>query len=193
MLCDNCGKKEANVRYWENINGKKRELNLCDECSKKLGIGQIDFSMPIGISSFLGGFMEDFQTKEFMPMLNELKTLKCNSCGYTFDDIINTGRLGCKNCYDIFQDRLDPIIKKIQGDNRHVGRIGKIIDSKIDNINDNKEESMKKDIKNGGNSKEDNKELSKIEKLQEELKKAIAEEKYEEAAKIRDEIKKLES
>jgi protein arginine kinase activator len=193
MLCDNCGKKEANVRYWENINGKKRELNLCDECSKKLGIGQIDFSMPIGISSFLGGFMEDFQTKEFMPMLNELKTLKCNSCGYTFDDIINTGRLGCKNCYDIFQDRLDPIIKKIQGDNRHVGRIGKIIDSKIDNINDDKEESMKKDIKNGGNSKEDNKELSKIEKLQEELKKAIAEEKYEEAAKIRDEIKKLES
>lgn len=193
MLCDNCGKKEANVRYWENINGKKRELNLCDECSKKLGIGQIDFSMPIGISSFLGGFMEDFQTKEFMPMLNELKILKCNSCGYTFDDIINTGRLGCKNCYDIFQDRLDPIIKKIQGDNRHVGRIGKIIDSKIDNINDDKEESMKKDIKNGGNSKEDNKELSKIEKLQEELKKAIAEEKYEEAAKIRDEIKKLES
>lgn len=193
MLCDNCGKKEANVRYWENINGKKRELNLCDECSKKLGIGQIDFSMPIGISSFLGGFMEDFQTKEFMPMLNELKTLKCNSCGYTFDDIINTGRLGCKNCYDIFQDKLDPIIKKIQGDNRHVGRIGKIIDSKIDNINDDKEESMKKDIKNGGNSKEDNKELSKIEKLQEELKKAIAEEKYEEAAKIRDEIKKLES
>lgn len=193
MLCDNCRKKEANVRYWENINGKKRELNLCDECSKKLGIGQIDFSMPIGISSFLGGFMEDFQTKEFMPMLNELKTLKCNSCGYTFDDIINTGRLGCKNCYDIFQDRLDPIIKKIQGDNRHVGRIGKIIDSKIDNINDDKEESMKKDIKNGGNSKEDNKELSKIEKLQEELKKAIAEEKYEEAAKIRDEIKKLES
>ena len=156
MLCDNCGKKEANVRYWENINGKKRELNLCDECSKKLGIGQIDFSMPIGISSFLGGFMEDFQTKEFMPMLNELKTLKCNSCGYTFDDIINTGRLGCKNCYDIFQDKLDPIIKKIQGDNRHVGRIGKIIDSKIDNINDDKEESMKKDIKNGGNSKEDN-------------------------------------
>lgn len=193
MLCDNCGKKEANVRYWENINGKKRELNLCDECSKKLGIGQIDFSMPIGISSFLGGFMEDFQTKEFMPMLNELKTLKCNSCGYTFDDIINTGRLGCKDCYDIFQDRLDPIIKKIQGDNRHVGRIGKIIDSKIDNINDDKEESMKKDIKNGGNSKEDNKELSKIEKLQEKLKKAIAEEKYEEAAKIRDEIKKLES
>ena len=28
MLCDNCGKKEANVRYTENINGKVRELKL---------------------------------------------------------------------------------------------------------------------------------------------------------------------
>ena len=26
MLCDNCGKREANVRYSENINGKTKEL-----------------------------------------------------------------------------------------------------------------------------------------------------------------------
>ena len=37
-----------------------------------------------------------------------------------------------------------------------------------------------------------NKDVSKVEKLQNDLKKAIKEEKYEEAAKIRDEIKKLE-
>ena len=30
MLCDNCGKKEANVKYSENINGVKREFNLCE-------------------------------------------------------------------------------------------------------------------------------------------------------------------
>ena len=35
MLCDNCGKREANVRYSENINGRRKELNLCEECSKK--------------------------------------------------------------------------------------------------------------------------------------------------------------
>ena len=39
---------------------------------------------------------------------------------------------------------------------------------------------------------ENNKDVSKVEKLQNDLKKAIKEEKYEEAAKIRDEIKKLE-
>ena len=28
MLCDNCGKREANVRYSESINGMKKEMNL---------------------------------------------------------------------------------------------------------------------------------------------------------------------
>lgn len=184
MLCENCGKREANVRYSENINGKKKELNLCEECSKKLGIGEMDFSMPIDFSNFLGGFMEDLATPEFMPMLNTLKGTKCNSCGSTFDDIINTGMLGCQDCYDFFEDRLDPIIRRLQGSNRHVGRIGKIIDSKID-VKNKKESDAQSD--------KEKVETNKIEKLKEQLKKAISEEKYEEAAKIRDEIKSLES
>lgn len=181
MLCENCGKRQANVRYSENINGIKRELNLCEECSKKLGIGHMDFSMPIDFSSFFGEFMEDFATPEFMPLLNEIKTLKCDQCGYTFDDIANTGKLGCGNCYDVFEERLDPIIKKIQGSNQHIGRVGKIIDNKID----------KKIEKKAEDKKEKTSENVEINKLQEELKKAIKEERYEDAAKIRDEIKEI--
>ena len=183
MMCDNCGKRNANVRYSENINGRKKELNLCEECSNKLGIGQMDFSMPIDFSSFFGGFMDDFTTTAFMPMINEIKALKCNSCGYTFDDISNTGKLGCKDCYDVFEDRIDSIIKRIQGANHHVGRIGKAIDKKIENkINNNKETEEKKEEKSE----------SKLEQLQKELKQAIMDERYEDAARIRDEIKKLE-
>lgn len=183
MLCDNCGKREANVKYSENINGRKKEMNLCEECSKKLGIGQMDFSMPIDFSSFFGSFMDEFTTPEFMPILQELKTLRCDSCGYTFDTIANTGRLGCKDCYDVFEDRLNPIIRKVQGADHHIGRMGKIIDQKIENKN----QPQKRNQKNS-----DKKEGSQIEKLKEDLKVAIQEERYEEAAKIRDEIKKLE-
>ena len=43
---------------------------------------------------------------------------------------MNTGMLGCQDCYNTFDDELDSIIKKLQGSNRHVGRIGKIIDKK---------------------------------------------------------------
>ncbi len=181
MLCDNCGKREANVRYSENINGRKKELHLCEECSKKLGIENMDFNMPIDFSSFFGGLLEDFGTNDFMPLFNEVKQLKCDNCGYTFEDIVNTGKLGCENCYSVFEDRLDPIIKKIQGSNKHLGRTGKIIDSKISEKINNKDSKT-----------ENNKDVSKVEKLQNDLKKAIKEEKYEEAAKIRDEIKKLE-
>ena len=181
MLCDNCGKREANVRYSENINGRKKELHLCEECSKKLGIENMDFNMPIDFSSFFGGLLEDFGTNDFMPLFNEVKQLKCDNCGYTFEDIVNTGKLGCENCYSVFEDRLDPIIKKIQGSNKHVGRTGKIIDSKISEKINNKDSKT-----------ENNKDVSKVEKLQNDLKKAIKEEKYEEAAKIRDDIKKIE-
>ena len=187
MLCDNCGKKSANVRYSENINGRKRELNLCEECSKKLGIGQMDFNMPIDFSSFFGGVLEDFATPEFIPMLKELKTLRCDRCGYTFEDIANTGRLGCEDCYEVFEDRLNPIIKRIQGADHHVGRIGKIIDNKIDSKMESKNEQKDK-----REEKITKSEVSEIEKLQKDLKLAIQEERYEDAAKIRDDIKKLE-
>ncbi len=188
MLCENCGKREANVRYEENINGQIKKMNLCEECSRELGIGNMDFNMPINFSNFLGGFLQDFENTSFMPLLTELKSLKCNTCGYTFDDIVKTGKLGCMECYDVFGDKLDPIIKRVQGENRHIGRLGKVIDKKIDeklSIENEKEQGEK--IENKNNSKG-----SKIEQLKEKLKQLIQDEKYEEAAKIRDEIKKLE-
>ena len=195
MKCDNCGKREANVRYSENINGKTKELNLCEECSQKLGITNMDFNMPIDFSSFFGEFMEDFATPEFMPVFNEVRHLKCNNCGYTFEDIANTGKLGCENCYDVFEEKLDPIIRKIQGANHHVRRIGKMIDKKIDNKIDkklNESQETKTDFSNKKESNKEDENKTKIEKLQIELKQAIKEERYEDAAKIRDEIKKLE-
>lgn len=182
MLCENCGKREANVRYSENINGVKKEMNLCEECSKRLGVtDQMNFRMPsLDFSNFFGSFLEDFASMpDFMPLLDQVKDVKCESCGYTFNDIVNSGRYGCANCYDVFEDRMDPILKKLQGANRHTGRLGKISDNniKFDKVSDKSDEITKVNDEKG--------------KLEEELKKAIKEERYEEAAKLRDEIKKM--
>lgn len=185
MLCENCGKRDANVRYSENINGVKKEMYLCEECSKKLGItNSMNFEMPtLDFSDFFGSFLEDFtSTPEFMPLFTQVKDIKCESCGSTFNDIINSGRFGCPNCYDVFGDKMDPILKKLQGANRHVGRLGKLSNN---NVKFESKENDKK-VKQDENSKE-----SKLEELQLDLKKAIKEERYEEAAKLRDEIKKM--
>ena len=182
MLCDNCKKKPANVKYSENINGVRRELNLCEDCSRKLGLSKMKLDMTIGFSSFLGDFIEDFESTDFMPMFSEIKSLKCDNCGYSFEDIANTGKVGCAHCYDIFESRLDPIIKQIQSSNLHVGRLGKSVDQNIE-----KRQSKKAQINNKEKSIEE-----KIEEKKQQLKQVVKEEKYEEAAKIRDEIKKLE-
>lgn len=178
MLCDNCGKNEATFIYSENINGVKKEMHLCEKCSKELGVDKMNFNLPIDFSSFFGDMLEEFQTSEFMPLYNNVKELKCKNCGYTFDDIINKGHFGCANCYDTFQSEIDPIIRKIQGANKHVGRIGKISENKVEESHLETKSS---------------KEVNKIDVLKQKLKDAIKQENYEEAAKIRDEIKKAET
>ena len=128
-------------------------------------------------------FLEDFSSPEFMPLLQGVKELKCNGCGNTFEDIINTGKFGCENCYSTFEDRIDPILKRIHGSNRHIGRIGKITDQNIMNElkNNNDKKVKKEEVKK-----------DKLEELKDNLKEAIKEERYEDAAKLRDEIKKME-
>ena len=183
MLCQNCGKNEANVRYTQIVNGNKKEMVLCEECAEKMGISNFKVSMPISFSNFLGDFFDDYD-EQLLPSFMKEKNNECNNCGELYDDFIKTGLLGCSDCYDIFSDRLDSVLKNIQGNTRHVGRKPLNIDSKMNNTGENKVVNKK------GTSKEE-KESDKLEKLQADLKNAIKEERYEDAAEIRDEIKKL--
>ncbi|MBR6033149.1 MAG: UvrB/UvrC motif-containing protein [Clostridia bacterium] len=179
MKCENCGNNEANVRYTQIVNGAKKEMHLCEECARELGITNMNFNfdMPFGFSNFFGEFLNDYNDG-FMPTLALPKTMTCDNCGLTFDDFVENGKFGCAHCYDTFENRLDPIFKRLHGGNRYIGRKAK-------------KANPENDVEHN-EAKEENKEESKLEALKQELKKKIKEEKYEEAAKIRDEIKKLE-
>ncbi len=177
MMCQNCGKNEVTFKFTQVINGVKKEMNLCDKCARELGLKDMNFSMPISFSSFLGDFFNDY-TDNLLPSFMGTQTVQCKNCGTTFDDFINSGEFGCSDCYDLFEDRISPILKNLQGANRHVGRGYKELADKAD-----KEKVNKKEV---------NKEETKLEKLQKDLQKAIKDERYEDAAKIRDEIKKLD-
>lgn len=176
MKCQNCGKNEVTFKFTQVVNGVKKEMNLCDKCANELGLKDINFSMPISFSSFLTDFFDDY-SDNLLPSFIGTKTLKCNNCGTIFEDFMNNGEFGCSSCYDVFEDRISPILKKIQGANRHIGRGYKNIKSGEENINNE--------------NKSEKKEESKLEKLQKDLQKAIKDERYEDAAKIRDEIKRL--
>ena len=179
MLCQNCGKNEVNFRYTQIINGVKKEMALCEKCAKDLGLEKMDFNIPINFSSFFGNVFEDAE-ESFLPNCGQSNALQCDVCGMTYDEFIDKGKFGCANCYDVFKDRIDPVLKNIQGSNRHIGRNSKFVDKENDKYNINKEKVEK-----------DNEENDKLKKLNEDLKQAIKEERYEEAAKIRDEIKSM--
>ena len=178
MMCQNCGKNEVTFKYTQVINGVKKEMNLCDNCARELGLKDLNFSMPINFSSFLSDFFNDY-SDNLLPSFMGTQTLQCKSCGTAFDDFVNSGEFGCSSCYDLFEDRITPILRNLQGATRHVGRgYREITPSSGENT------SIKKAVK---------KEESKLEKLQKDLQKAIKDERYEDAAKIRDEIKKLDN
>ena len=117
MLCNNCGKREANVKYTETINGETRRLNLCEECSKKLGIGQIDFNMPFDFTGFFDDFMEEFRMPELIPMIGDFEEAR----------IIPVRRITRSNTENA----------------RSREKIGKTIDEKINNRNAKKENNEK--------------------------------------------------
>ena len=199
MICQNCGKREANVKYTQIINGVKKEINVCEECSRELGIESEAFNMPLSFSSILGDMFAGVLSGNTMPEYMRSRNA-CTICKTDIDEFLDTGLLGCPNCYIDLGDKLDTILKRIQGADRHVGRSarnhGEIMSKNITarlkedmgEINNRKEENNNKKEK-----VEEPKEENKLEKLNKDLERAIKDERYEDAAKIRDEIKKLNS
>ena len=187
MLCQNCGKNEANIRYTQIINGVKKEINLCSECAKALGME--DLEMPINFNSFLGDFFNDYAETGLLQTFKN-NEIKCTKCGMTYSDFINSGVFGCSECYDVFSGPIESLLKNLHGTAKHVGRLPKV---KASNVENNKFDI---DIeKNKVSNKETTKEVKeddKKKKLEKELESAIKEERYEDAAKIRDELKEMD-
>lgn len=96
-----------------------------------------------------------------------VSALACDQCGLSYDEFRNTGLLGCSHCYDVFADAMEAMLEGIQPGTTHKGKIA-------------------------GQNGEEAKRQQDIKALKEQLQKAILEERYEQAAKLRDQIKALE-
>ena len=194
MLCQNCGKNEANVRYTQIINGVKKQMTLCSDCAEELGIESMDFNMPINFSSFLTDMFDDYN--DYIPKLINSNDLVCENCNMSYDEFLNKGRFGCEKCYENFETKINKLLKNIQGTDMHNGRLEKKLieldekqNKKENKRKSNKEEKVENEEKN---TEKENEKFFKIEKLKQKLKIEVEEERYEDAAKTRDEIKKLE-
>lgn len=157
MICENCKINNATLRYKHSIGDKEIDYNLCNICAKKL-------DKELLFLQIFKDFFADFGNNN---LSSKEINITCNKCGNTLENIKNSGKMGCDNCYKLFKENILPIVKNIQFDNKHTGKIIKALKSEIK-------------IKN------------ELQSLKRQLKDAVEIEDYELAIVIREKIKEIE-
>lgn len=163
MLCEKCKKNMATTHIKTVINGKAAQLYLCDECAQNIGIGNSDIMFDGVLDKMLFNIINGN-----MHIGDIGLSEKCPNCGTTFSEISKSGKVGCDECYNAFKERMLPYIKRIHGSVEHIGK------------------------KLNSQEAEDKGKLNETESLKKELARLIDEEKFEEAAIVRDKIRALE-
>lgn len=90
--------------------------------------------------------------------------LKCPNCGFTQADFKKAGRLGCSECYVTFNEGLEALLKTMHKATKHQGKVPQAFQHCRDLA-------------------------ERLKSLQKKLEKAVADEDFEQAAQMRDEIK----
>ncbi len=92
---------------------------------------------------------------------------RCPVCSFTQSDFKKTGRLGCSECYRVFGDGFGHLLKAMHKGTRHIGKVpARLATAKTF--------------------------VDRVDELKHRLKIAIKDEKYEEAARLRDLLQKAE-
>ncbi|NLJ90291.1 MAG: hypothetical protein GX323_05260 [Clostridiales bacterium] len=193
MLCDNCHKNEATVYYTETINGYHTEQHLCQECASKLGAASFGMYSPFKDQEFsLGNLLSTvLGYHNVYAGANHYgnEDLSCDKCGMTYKEFLKKGKFGCSNCISSFSSEIDSSLKRIHGSNVHVGKKPINYISSIDQLLSHT--GSFKDKKDSGLSNDNENIDILISKLRDRLNKAVEMEEYEEAARLRDQIREL--
>lgn len=160
-LCQSCQQNPATIHYTEIKDAtKQRELHLCEACAQSQGVstGPVLAALPPMLASLVKP-----------PKGSQAPAPRCPSCGISFAEFREKGRLGCPNDYEVFREHLDPLLEKIHGASEHKGRLPRGFGPDTGRRNDE------------------------LLRLRRELQHSVKGEQYETAARLRDEIRKLES
>jgi protein arginine kinase activator len=165
MKCQQCEKPATfHITDLTDFNKPKTD-HLCEDCAKVHLAPNPTDEPPFSIAGALAQQMKVAQTAEEMAKLDQTT---CPTCGITFYEFRQIGRLGCPHDYVVFQEELEPLIANIHGAVAHTGKSPKRSD-------------LSSDLQ------------AELIGLRRKMTEAVEQEDYEKASELRDQILRIES
>jgi protein arginine kinase activator len=162
MKCNKCA-KQATYHITDIERGKAREYHFCDEHARQ-HLAPEESQENLAVGKLAKELIGGSPTAR-EPSPADKQT--CPVCQISFLEFRNSGRLGCPYDYEVFRDELMPILENIHDETRHAGKVPK-------------------------RAPRNTQTQTTLIQLRNELKRAVAAEDYEAAARVRDQIKVLE-
>lgn len=172
--CDICG-APATVHLTQIVDGKIHKVHLCEKCAAKSQVAELPilkFTEMLAKTLAAGGKKNSPDEDAAETVGREPKKI-CPVCGTT--DIIfeKKNLFGCPHCYEVFSEKIDEILPKIQKGKTYCGNAS----------------PAKKKNPRGGNVPA---KTESAEDLRARLKAAVANEDYALAARLRDAVRAAE-
>lgn len=163
MRCDICKEREATVFVHQPAKGGLMELRLCAPCAAAHGLDKPEGDIAGALEKLLAA-LPDPENRGLTDPASELSV--CPQCGLSQGELRRRRSAGCPQCWELFADMLLDARPGVAGP-RHRGRLSLRIEA---------------------SAERERKRLM----LQERLAAALAAEAYEEAASLRDALRRLE-
>lgn len=171
LICENCKERPASVVITKGYMGESIEHHLCEKCAFQSEAFHFNSSEePMSIQQFLSHWFGGGDPLHAQPKKqgSGLEQLECPSCNLTFGRFLEIGKFGCPTCYDTFRERLPHVLGKLHsGQSAHTGKIP---------VSFNKLYAIKR----------------KVEEIRLKMQEAVEEERFEDAAILRDEANHLQ-
>ena len=163
MLCQHCNQHQATTHIKRIINGQAEEFHLCQNCARESGLfGGSDFGFQL--SDLFSGFLGS-------SVKQQPSAHRCGLCGASLGEIVKSSRVGCAQCYETFYAQLEPTLQRIHGSLEHSGKTPE---------DGNPQLRQRREREQA------------LASLREQIAQAVKDEDYEQAAKLRDEIRRME-
>src|SRR3954468_10810941 len=118
MLCETCRERDAVVHLTTIENNAVHQLHLCERCAAERGVETTLKTQKHPLGEFLQSVHQQVATAGAVSADN----LRCSFCNTTMADFRATGRWGCARCYTNFEAGIRELLRRVQGNHKHVGR-----------------------------------------------------------------------